>query len=72
MFYLENKDRPQGKIALGSVEFERVIREYVININALTTTQYQTFIGTLIALDLHEELLPSVWSSWVARYSPDE
>lgn len=72
MFYLENKDRPQGKIALGSVEFERVIREYVINISALTTTQYQTFLGTLIALDLHEELLPSVWSSWVARFSPDE
>ena len=72
MFYIENKDIPQGKIALGSVEFERVIHRYVINTNALTTTQYQTFIGTLIALDLYEELLLSIRSSYVVRFSPDE
>jgi hypothetical protein len=72
MFYLENKGRPQGKIVLGTEEFERVIREYVINVYELTTTQYQLFIGTLIALDLYKELIPNYGSGYVARFSPDE
>ena len=72
MFYMENIDRPCGKIALGTEEFDRVIRKYVVNINELTTTQYQLFKGTLFALDLFKELVPNDRSSYVVRFSPDE
>jgi len=72
MFYLVNIDKPCGMIALGTEEFVRAICMYVININELTTSQYQTFIGTLFALDLHKELVPNPFSSYVVRFSPDE
>lgn len=72
MFYIVNMRRPYDKFALGTVEFERVIREYVIDISALSTAQFQTFKGTLFALDLLKELVPSGTSNYVVGFSPDE
>ena len=72
MFYLENKRRPQGKFALGTEEFERIIRDYIIDISELTYDQYQTFKGTLYAFDLLRELVPDDTSGYVVGFDPDE
>ena len=72
MFYIEKVIGDYVKAALGTKEFERIIRRYVVDISELTTTQFQTFIGILTVLDLYEELLPSDISSYVVRFSPDE
>ena len=72
MFYLENREIPQGRLVLGSKQFERILRNYVIDTSELTTAQYETFKGTLFALNLHKELIPSVCSWYVVGFVPDE
>lgn len=72
MFYIVNMRRPCDKFALGTEEFERIIRDYIIDISELTYDQYQTFKGTLYAFDLLRELVPDDTSGYEVRFSPDE
>lgn len=76
MFYIEyvneTIEKPYDKFILGTVEFERAIRMYFLNIGELTATQLQTFMGTMFVLGLHDEFMSSTHSSYVVRFSPDE
>ena len=72
MFYIVNMRRPYDKFALGTEGFERIIRDYIINISELTYDQYQTFKGTLYAFDLLRELVPDDTSGYVVGFDPDE
>lgn len=72
MFYVVNMQKPHLEIVLGTDRFKRIIHNYILDISELTTTQYETFIGTLFALDLLNELSPDDMSSYVVRFSPDE
>lgn len=72
MFYIVNILRPYDEYVIGTKEFERILRNYVIDISELTVAQYETFKGTLFALDLLKELIPSVMSHYELRFTPDE
>ena len=71
MFYIVNIQRPYNEHDIGSVEFQRIIRRYVIDVSELTFDQYQTFKGTLYAFDLLDELVPSDISRYVVRFCLD-
>lgn len=72
MFYIADTHRPYSQHAVGTTGFQRIMREYVIDVSELTNDQYQTFKGTLFALDLLKELVPDDTSSYVVRFTPDE
>lgn len=72
MFYIVNKGRPYNEHDIGTTGFQRIMRECVIDVSELTYDQYQTFKGTLFALDLLKELVPEDTSSYVVRFTPDE
>ena len=72
MFYIEKTVGDYVKAALGTDEFENILRKYVVDISELTTSQYRDFKGILIVLDLYTVLYPNNLSSYVVRFSPDE
>lgn len=72
MFYIVNIRRPYNEHDIGSVDFQRIIREYVIDVSELTYDQYQTFKGALYAFDLLKDLVPSGTSQYVVRFCHDE
>ncbi len=71
MFYIVDVRRPYSKYDIGTTAFQRIIQDYIIDTSELTNDQYQTFKGTLFALDLLKELIPSDTSSYVVRFCPD-
>ena len=72
MFYIVHIRRPYNEHDIGTTEFQRIVRDYLIDVSELTFDQYQTFKGTLFALDLLKYLIPSDASSYVVRFCPDE
>lgn len=72
MFYIVDVRRPYSEYDIGTTEFQEIIQGYILDTSELTYDQYQTFKGTLFALDLLEELVPSDTSSYVVRFTPDE
>lgn len=72
MFYIVNIRRPYNEHDIGTAEFQRIIRDYLIDVSELTFDQYQTFKGALYAFDLFKDLVPSDTSHYVVRFTPDE
>ena len=72
MFYIADTHRPYSQHGIGTAGFQRIVCEYVVDVSELTNDQYQTFKGTLFALDLLKELVPDDTSSYVVRFTPDE
>lgn len=68
MFYIKDVRRPHIEHDIGTAEFQRIIQDYLIDTSELTYDQYQTFKGTLFALDLLKDLIPSDTSHYVVRY----
>lgn len=68
MFYIVDVRRPSIEYDIGTVKFQRIIRDYLIDVSELTFDQYQTFKGTLYAFDLLKDLVPSDTSNYVVRY----
>ena len=68
MFYIRDVRRPHIEHDIGTAEFQRIIRDYLIDVSELTFDQYQTFKGTLYAFDLLKDLAPSATAHYVVRY----
>lgn len=71
MFYIVDVCRPYIEYDIGTAEFQEIIQEYIVDTSELTNDQYQTFKGTLFALDLLKELVPNDMSRYVVRFCPD-